>query len=147
MKKTLTKYLVTLLIGFIGVVTVLYVRGEFSMTLISNMFTIPPNEWDSMMFQHFTDAFFISGVLITSAGAIIFTSNHGAFDMLAYGVTSFMDLFRKREKKKYDSFYDYKESRADKKSGFGFLLICGAFFLIVSMIMLYCHYQAPAPTS
>lgn len=129
MKKILTKYLVAILIGLIVVGAVLLVRDVFSATETSDVFL------------HLTDAFFISGVLITSAGAIVFTSNHGAWDMLAYGVSSFMDLFRKREKKRYDSFYDYKESRADKKSGFGFLLISGAFFLIVSMIMLFFYHQ------
>ena len=127
--KSFTKYLVTLLIGFIGVGAVLLLRDVFSMTEAS------------AVFHTLTDAFFVSGVLITSAGAIVFTSNHGAFDMLAYGLSAFMDMFRKSENKKYDSFYDYKESKADKKTGFGFLLICGAFFLIVSMIMLYCYYQ------
>ena len=127
--KSFTKYLVTLLIGFIGVGAVLLLRDVFSMTEAS------------AVFHTLTDAFFISGVLITSAGLLVFTSNQGAWDMLAYGVSSFMDLFRKREKKKYDSFYDYKESKSDKKFSFGFLLICGAFFLIVSMIMLYCYYQ------
>ena len=129
MKKILTKYLVAILIGLIVVGAVLLVRDVFSATETADVFL------------HLTDAFFISGVLITSAGAIVFTSNHGAWDMLAYGVSSFMDLFRKREKKKYDSFYDYKESRADKRFSFGFLLISGAFFLIVSMIMLFFYHQ------
>ena len=134
MKKNLIKYLVTILIGLIVVGAVLLVRDVFAVTDTATVFL------------HLTDAFFISGVLITSAGLLVFTSNQGAWDMLAYGVSSFMDLFRKREKKKYDSFYDYKESKSDKKYSFGFLLICGAVFLAVSMIMLYLHYQAPAPT-
>ena len=127
--KTSIKYLVTLLVGFIGVGAVLLLRDVFSMTEAA------------AIFHTLTDAFFVSGVLITSAGAIVFTSNHGAFDMLAYGLSAFMDMFRKNEKKKYDSFYDYKESKADKKAGFGFLLICGAFFLIVSMVMLFFYHQ------
>ena len=127
--KSLKKYLVTLLIGFLVVGAVLLLRDVFSMTEAA------------AIFHTLTDAFFISGVLITSAGAIVFTSNEGAFDMLAYGLSSFMDMFRKSEKKKYDSFYDYKESKADKKTGFGFLLICGAFFLIVSFVMLFLYHQ------
>ena len=127
--KTSIKYLVTLLIGFIGVGAVLLIRDVFSMTEAAEIFLT------------LTDAFFVSGVLITSAGVIVFTSNHGAFDMLAYGLSAFMDMFKKNENKKYDSFYDYKESKSDKKTGFGFLLICGAFFLIVSMIMLFFNHQ------
>ena len=127
--KSLKKYLVTLLIGFLVVGAVLLLRDVFSMTEAA------------AIFHTLTDAFFVSGVLITSAGVIVFTSNEGAFDMLAYGLSSFMDMFRKSEKKKYDSFYDYKESKADKKTGFGFLLICGAFFLIVSFVMLFLYHQ------
>ncbi len=127
--KSLKKYLITLLIGFIGVGAVLLIRDVFSMTEAA------------AIFHTLTDAFFISGVFITSAGAIVFTSNEGAFDMLAYGLSSFADMFKKKENRKYESFYDYKESKADKKAGFGFLLICGAFFLIVSFVMLFLYHQ------
>lgn len=127
--KTIKKYLITLLVGVVGVLLVLMLRDTFSQTE------------PVAIFHALTDAFFTVGVLITGAGAIVFTSNEGAFDMLAYGLSSFMDMFRKKESKKYESFYDYKESRADKKTGFGFLLICGVFYLAVSFVMLFFYHQ------
>ncbi len=127
--KAIKKYLITLLIGFLGVGLVVLMRDIFSQTELS------------AIFHTLTDAFFAVGVFITGAGLIVFTSNAGAFDLIAYGLSSFADMFRKKENKKHESFYDYKESRADKKTGFGFLLICGAFFLTVSFVMLFLYHQ------
>ena len=127
MLKTLQKYLITFCIGFIVVDLVFWVR-------ISQ-----PNTFN--VFHNLTDAFFIAGVLILSAGALTFATNEGGFDLLAYGMSSFMDMFRKKgSKKKYESLYDYKESKAGKKWQFGFLLISGAIFLAVSGAMLWCYY-------
>ena len=115
--KTLRRYLITFLVGFSIVALIAVSKGVFSQTDLKTVFHI------------LSDAFCVAGVLITSAGVLIFSSNEGTFDMLVYGVGSFVDMFRKRSKKKYDTFYDYRVSRADKKVSFGFLLISGLFFL------------------
>ena len=127
--KALRKYVITLLIGFAAVALILWSKDFFSQTEPQKIFHI------------LCDAFFVVGILLSSAGLLIFSSNEGTFDMLVYGVSSFVDMFRKQSKKKYDTFYDYRESRADKKLGFGFLLICGLFFLAVSFVMLYLYSQ------
>ena len=119
------KYLITLLVGFALVALILASKGVFSMT--------NPAE----ILHGLTDAFFVVGVVMTGGGLLVFSSNEGSFDMLVYGVSSFLDFFRKTSRKKYDTFYDYRESRADKKYSFGFLLICGLFFVAVSLVLLY----------
>ena len=119
------KYLITLLVGFALVALILASKGVFSMT--------KPAE----ILHGLTDAFFVVGVVMTGGGLLVFSSNEGSFDMLVYGVSSFLDFFRKTSRKKYDTFYDYRESRADKKYSFGFLLICGLFFVAVSLVLLY----------
>lgn len=93
------------------------------------------------IFHILCDAFFVTGTVTTSAGLLVFSSNEGTFDMLVYGVKSFMDMFRKNSLKKYDTFYDYRMSRAEKKLSFGFLLICGVLFLALSFVMYYFYYQ------
>lgn len=123
------KYLITLLIGFACVGLIIWSKEIFSQTKLVDVFHI------------LCDAFFVAGVLISAAGLLIFSSNEGTFDMLVYGVKSFMDMFRKESLKKYDTFYDYRESRADKKFPFGYLLICGALFLVVSFVMYYFYSQ------
>ena len=119
------KYLITLLVGIALVALILASKGVFSMT--------NPAE----ILHGLTDAFFVVGVVMTGGGLLVFSSNEGSFDMLVYGVSSFLDFFRKTSRKKYDTFYDYRESRADKKYSFGFLLICGLFFVAVSLVLLY----------
>lgn len=129
--KSLKKYLITLTIGFLAVGLIIYAKDIFSQTELVKIFHI------------LCDAFFAVGVVITGMGLLIFTTNEGTFDGLVYAVSSFINMFRVNHEKKYDTLYDYKVSRADKKFSFGFMLICGLFFIAVSMIMylFYCQYR------
>lgn len=129
--KKFKKYLITLLIGLAAAGLIAYSKDIFAQTEPVRIFHI------------LTDAFFVVGVVITSAGLLVFSSNEGTFDMIVYGVQSFVDLFRKTSQKKYETFYDYRMARADVKLPFGFLLICGLAFLAVSMVMymLYRQYR------
>lgn len=127
--KALKKYWITLLVGILAVGGIIWEKDIFSQTEPVRIFHI------------LCDAFFVVGTVITCAGLLIFSSNEGTFDMLVYGVSSFFDMFRKTSRKQYDTFYDYREGRADKKIQFGFLLICGVFFLAVSFIMYFLYRQ------
>ena len=127
--KALKKYLITLLVGFAGVALILWSKDIMAQTAAVDVFHI------------LCDAFFVVGFVITAAGLLVFSSNEGTFDMLVYGVKSFVDMFRKDSIKKYDTFYDYRESRAQSKMSFGFMIICGLFFLAVSMVMYYFYTQ------
>ena len=127
--RSLSKYLIVLLIGLLLVTLIVSSKDIFSQT--------EPVE----IFHILCDGFFAVGVVITSAGLLVFSSNEGTFDMLVYGVSSFVDLFRRTSKKKYDTFYDYRASRSDKKIQFGFILISGLIFLAVSLVM-YALYRA-----
>ena len=62
-------------------------------------------------------------------------SNEGTFDMIAYGLQTFWGVFRKDMSRKYDTFYDYRVARQEKKAPFLFLLACGGVFLLVSVAM------------
>lgn len=125
------KYLITLLVGFSIVGLIVFSKDIFAQTTAARVYHI------------LCDAFFAAGTFITCAGLLIFSSNEGTFDMMIYGVRSFIDIFRKTSQLKYDSFYDYRSSRAEKKLPFGFLLICGLGFLAVSFVMyyLFCQYR------
>ena len=85
-----------------------------------------------------SDAFFIVGALMASFGALLFVSSHGAFDGIVYAVKSLTWFFRFRDdtlrKKKYQSFYEYKEEKAAKpRAPFLFLVIVGAAFLLIAV--------------
>ena len=122
--KKLRKYFITLTVGLAAGVAIAWAKGVFAQTDPASVFHI------------LCDCFFAVGTVLCCAGLLIFSSNEGTFDMLSYGVSSFLDLFRAKSKKKYDTFFDYRESKADKKIRFGFLLICGMIFLAASLAML-----------
>lgn len=125
--KAFRKYWITLLAGLLIVAAIAFSKDLFAQTSLQTIFHI------------LTDAFFVAGVLITAAGLLILSSNEGTFDMLSYGMSSFVDMFRKTSQKKYKDFYDYRESRTGKKVKFGFLLICGTVYLAISFIMYFLY--------
>ena len=87
------------------------------------------------------DSFFVVGVLISAVGSLIFVSNEGAFDPLVYGVRSFFNIFKKRENRKTQTYYDFRMARAEHKFSFGFILIVGLIFLAVSAVMYMLYSQ------
>ena len=122
--KKLRKYVITLLAGLAAVLGILCAKDFFTQT-------------DPQRICHILcDAFFAVGTVLCCAGLLIFSANEGSFDMIVYGMSSFIDLFREKSKKKYDTFFDYRESRKGEKVTFGFLLICGVLFLAVSLALL-----------
>lgn len=127
--KTIKKYLITLAVGFLMAGLVMYSKDIFNQTERSEILHI------------LTDSFSIPAVLITGFGGLIFVSNEGVFDGLAYGVTSFIDMFRKEKKSQFRTFYDYKESKSERDMSFGYLLICGVLFIVIDAVMLMLYNQ------
>ena len=92
--------------------------------------------------QVLVDGFFVSGALLTLYGGLVFTSNEGAFDMLKFGIIKFFDLFKTDlSKAKYNTFYDYRVERMEKKQPIAYLLLVGLGFLAISMILLIIYYN------
>ena len=127
--RKMRKYVITLLAGLAAAALIMFSKDIFAQT-------------EAVVVYHILcDAFFAVGVVITAIGLLVFSANEGTFDIIVYGVSSFFDMFRKVSRKKYDTFYDYRVSREEKKLSFGFLLICGVLFLAISLVMymLYCR--------
>lgn len=93
------------------------------------------------IFHILCDAFFVPGTLLVCFGLLIFTTNEGTFDGMTYAVKSFVNMLRKHNLKTYDSYYDYKASRKSRDTKFGYLIICGLFFIAVSAVMLFFNMQ------
>lgn len=125
--KALKRYGLTLLGGLLAVLGIAWAKGVFTQTA------------PSIIFHILCDSFFVVAVVLLAAGLLIFSSNEGTFDILAYGMSSFIGAFRKNHIKKYETFYDYRESRQDKKVKFGFLLICGLVFMAVAFLMYFLY--------
>lgn len=125
---SIKKYLITFGLGIIAVLGIVWAKDIFEVTDTSTVFQI------------LSDAFFAVGVIIAGFGLLIFASNEGVFDGLAYGVSLFFNMFKKDLKRKYATYYDYKESRKKVDLKLAFMSICGAFFILVSIIM-YLFYR------
>ena len=124
----LKKYLITIGVGLLITLLVANSKDVFTQTELSKTFHI------------LTDSFCVSAVLITGMGALVFVSNEGAFDGIVYAVTSFIDIFKKEKKNKYHTYYDYKESKGDRNHSFGFMLIVGLGFMVITGVM-YLFYR------
>ena len=129
LKKALP-YIITAIVGIIIFVIIICVKKIWS-----------EDETYAVM-RTLSDACFVPGVLLAGIGLIIFASNGGAFDMLAYAVIRFFDLFKRDVRnKKYKDFYEYREAKKDKKRGMAFMLLVGAVFILLAVIFLIAYYN------
>lgn len=120
--KTYVKYLITFVVGLILALWVMISKDLFA------------EERLYMIYQILAESFSVPAVLMLGFGGLVFVSNEGMFDSLSYGLTSFMDLFRKEKRNKFKTFYDYKESKKDRSMSFGYLLICGIVFVAIAIV-------------
>jgi hypothetical protein len=127
--RAMRKYWITLLVESVLTALIAYGKDIFAQTAPVNVYHI------------LCDSFFVVGTVTLCAGLLVFSSNEGTFDMLMFGVRTFVDAFRKESVKKYDTFYDYRVSRQEKKLPYGFLMICGLIFLAVAFVMYYLYRQ------
>ena len=123
------KYLITLFVGFVVAGGIAISKNVFSLDVGADLFHV------------LSDSFFAVGALMACFGGIVFVSNEGAFDGISYGLTSFLDIFRKEKKNVFKDYFEYKQSKGERNHSFGFLLVCGLFFLIIFAIMLALYYQ------
>ncbi len=102
-----------------------------AMILFNRIWTLTGSE----VFQLLSDACLLPGVLIGGVGLLVFASNDGFFNMLAYGFIHFFDLFRPNVRnERYRNYYEYKQAKAGRKHPFAHMLIVGLFFLFFSGI-------------
>lgn len=124
MKKAL-KYIITAGIGLIF----------FIFIILSKDITNQENAKD--VFHILSDAAFVPGILILGFGLLVVASNGGTFDMLAYGVIRFFDLFKSDvTKTKHRTFYDYRMAKSENKSEFWYLVLVGLFYIGLAAIFL-----------
>ncbi|MBR1955045.1 MAG: DUF3899 domain-containing protein [Clostridia bacterium] len=83
------------------------------------------------------NAFFVPGMCTLGIGVLIWSTNGGTFDMIAFGFVKLFDLFKKDlTKVKYKTFYDYRKAQQEKKRSFSAYLVVGAVFMAVSILFL-----------
>lgn len=91
------------------------------------------------VFERLCDVFFVPGVLLASFGGLSFVAAKGGFDTVTYLFTNFAlhSLMPTKQKKKYDSYYDYKTAKDERgRMWFPQVLIIGGASIAVSVVML-----------
>ena len=82
MKKNL-KYLITAGIGLFFTILIVIGKDAFGQKDIKDTYKV------------LADGFFVPGILLTCFGLLIFSSNEGTFDMLAFGVNWLVNTFKR----------------------------------------------------
>lgn len=122
--KKIVEYLITLFIGLLLSFFISLSKDIFDENNIKDVYHI------------LCDSFFVSGVLMSGLGLLVFVSSEGVFDGVIYVMLSFINLFVPKQSRKYTSFYDYKESKKkSKNSRVGFILVSGLILIVIAIIM------------
>ena len=128
--KVWIRYLITSGVGAVIAFSVAAIMGIFSAEGATDIVKI------------LSDAFAISGVLLVGSGLLVYASNGGIFNMLAYGALSFLNAFRRNvSDRKYKSYYDYTEAKKEKKVKFAHLMWAGLLYLALSLVFLILYYK------
>ena len=123
------KYVITICVGLVFAALIIF-PSVFNQETAADVYEVLVN------------AFFVPGVLIFGFGLLVLASNGGTFDMLVYGTKKFVDLFRKPQHRKItDTFYDYRKAKQEHPGEFGYMILTGLGFIIVSLILLVFYYQ------
>lgn len=134
-------YLITAAVVAVLVVAVAWIRGVFGEIKPSDLALTNETETQYRIRQ-ICDAFTIPGVLCICFGLLVLASNGGAFDMLTYSVMAVFRLFKKDPiDRKYGGYYEYTKAKREKKRSFWYLIIVGAVYLLVGVILLIVYYN------
>lgn len=121
--KNVSKYIVSAAIGVAAALVIMFSHDITGQTSAKEVFRI------------LSDSFFVPGVCLAGVGLIVWVSAGGVFDMLAYGVITLIDTFRRDvTKRKYKDFYEYRQSKKGEKHNYWFLFAVGMAFVAISII-------------
>lgn len=91
------------------------------------------------------DGLFIAAACLICIGLMYWIINAGTFDGLTVGFSNLFAVQKKNGTKKYDSIFDYRETKAAKRASnrFSFLPIVFAGFLyLVAALIVYAVFKA-----
>ena len=97
------KYIITIVVGIIMTFGFVLFKDLFSKTNFKDIMHI------------LSDCFFVTGVLLTCFGLLVFSTNEGTFDMLKYGISKFATFFKRdMSAEKYKTYQEYKVASESK---------------------------------
>ena len=96
-----------------------------------------------LLLKDLCNAFFVPGMCTFGLGVLVWSTNGGTFDMIAFGFVKLFDLFKRDlTKVKYKTFYEYRKAQQEKQRSFSAYLVVGAVFIALSMLFLVLYNNA-----
>lgn len=97
-------------------------------------------------FYNAIDGFFVAGSVLVLGGLLFLAGNEGTFDVFSVGFANLFATAKKNGTKKYDSLYDYREMKLEKRKGNRYILIpieiSGVLYLIVAVVLFIMYKQS-----
>ncbi|MCR5606683.1 MAG: DUF3899 domain-containing protein [Treponema sp.] len=116
---------------FIALTVIFYEKSLFDENQMIGKFSIA---------RLLCDGFFVSSVFLLSVGGMSAVLEHGGFDAIRYATARLVDRIKHPNPKDrdYESYYDYvKEKHSKKTIKFLYLLVIGAIFLAISIVLVF----------
>lgn len=127
--KIILGYIVSLAVGALALLIVLFAYGYFGMTV-----------WEEKC-KVLCDAFTVPGLLLMLFSALVFLSNQGAFTGIGYGLGRFFRMLIPFMKHKDETYAEYKERKCGNGGikGYSCIFFSGlAYFLVaVALLIVY----------
>lgn len=127
----LIKYLVSLVVGALFVVMVLFIENYFSATETIERYKI------------LSDAFTFAGVLLILFAALVFISSKGGFDGIGYSLSRLVKMLIPFANRSDETYAQYKERKRAKgiTKGYSCVFFSGLVYFAVSIVFLILYYN------
>lgn len=127
----LIKYLVSLVVGALFVVMVLFIENYFSTTETIERYKI------------LSDAFTFAGVLLILFAALVFISSKGGFDGIGYSLSRLVKMLIPFANRSDETYAQYKERKRAKgiTKGYSCVFFSGLAYFAVSIVFLILYYN------
>lgn len=122
-KVTLTKYAICFGIEALIAFLVIWSKGFFTQSTAVNI-------------QILSDAFFVSGVLMTLFAGMLYVSSEGALIGIGFVLRNAVLAFIPMGRAKHERYADYRERKLSeaKKKNDRCILVTGLFFLVIGIV-------------
>ena len=125
MKAKTKNYLITIGVGLAIFIVMLLIRDVFTLKSALNVVSA------------ISDGLFVAGAMLFGAGALVYVTKGGAFNMISYGFIKLGDMFKKDPlDTKYRTLSEYNEEMSKRKYSFTHLLVVGACYLALAVVFL-----------
>lgn len=127
----LIKYLISLVVGALFVVMVLFIENYFSATETIERYKI------------LSDAFTFAGVLLILFAALVFISSKGGFDGIGYSLSRLVKMLIPFANRSDETYAQYKERKRAKgiTKGYSCVFFSGLAYFAVSIVFLILYYN------